>query len=165
MARARLWLRPASVLAALVLGALACATPPSEEEIDAELRQIARSVKPLRGELRCVPLSADSRMDAFAKLAESTAEGRGGEPSQQTRRLARAFSYAKRRRVAVVTGGPYTSLNERVVLDAFEVAKQKTPRLPGLTLVYVSPEPPTPELRAAVTGMGGLLVYRAPAPR
>jgi hypothetical protein len=148
----------------LTLCAIACATPPSEEEIDAELRQIARGVKPL-GELRCVPLVADSRMDAWAKLAESTAEGKAGEPSKQTRRLLRAFTQAEKRRVAVVTGGPYASLNERVVLDAFQAAGEKTPRLPGLTLVYVSPDPPSDELRTAVTTAGSLLVHRAPAPR
>jgi hypothetical protein len=159
--RIRPWLRDTGALL-LALGALACATPPSEQEIDAELRQIAGRVKP-RGELRCVPLVADSRMDAFAKLAESTAEGAGAQPSQQARRLVRAFAQADRRYVAVVTGGPYASLNERVVQDAFDA--RKAPRLAGLTLVYVSPEPPSPELRAVVKSASASLVHAAPPER
>jgi len=165
VARRRAWLCRAGVWLAFALLAQACATPPTEEEVDAELRQIASRVKPLPGQLRVVPLMADSKMDALAKLAESTAEGKNGEPTQQARRLARVLSQGARLRVAVVTGGPYDTLNEQVVPAAFDVAKEKTPRLPGLTLVYVSPDPPTPEIRAAVSRAGALLLHRTPAPR
>ena len=153
---------PRFALLGLALCALACATPPSDEELETELRQIAREVKP-KGELRIVAINAGSRMDAWAKLAEDTAEGNEGGPSQQARRLARAFEKSDRHRVAVVTGGPFADLNERMLLDAFDTARVK--RMPGLTLVYVSPEPPTPALRDAATRAGSLLVHRAPAPR
>jgi hypothetical protein len=148
---------------ALGLVCLACATPPTDEELEAELRQIAARVKP-RGELRIVALNAGSKMDAWAQLAESTAEGTEAQASKQARRLARSFSYANRRRIAVVAGGPYADLNELTVLDAFGEQKQGT-RLPGLTLVYVSPEPPSPQLRAAVKQVGAALVHATPAER
>ena len=147
----------------LALFAWACATPPSDEELEAQLRQIAIQVKP-RGELRVVAINAESRMDAWTKVAEDFAEGKESRASQQARRLARAFEKAHRQRVAVVTGGPYADLNERMVMDAFALAQDKHQRLAGLTLVFVSPEPPTPELRAAVTRTGSLLVHRAPPP-
>jgi hypothetical protein len=147
----------------LVLAALACATPPSNEELEAQLRAIAAEVKP-RGELRIVAINAESRMDAWAKLAEDQAEGKERGPSQQARRLARAFEKSHRLRVAVVTGGPYADLNERMVQDAFEVVKEKQQRMAGLTLVFVSPEPPSPELRATVNRASSLLVHRTPPP-
>jgi hypothetical protein len=156
------WLRRIAVLA-LGVAWLACATPPTDEELETELRQIAARVKP-KGELRVVALNAGSKMDAWAQLAESTAEGTEAKGSQLSRRLARAFSYANRRRIAVVTGGPFGDLNERTVLDAFAEQKQDV-RLPGLTLVYVSPEPPSPELRAAAKGVGAALVHATPAQR
>lgn len=141
--------------------ALGCATPLSDDEIDAELRQIARSVKP-PGELRVVGLYAQSRMDSWAQVAESTAEGRDAT-SQPARRLIRAFNQADRRKVAVVTGGPYASYNERIVLDAFHGLDR--PQLRGLTLLFVSPEPPSDELRMATQKVGCQLVHRAPAER
>lgn len=157
-------LRRAGAGLVLALCAAACATPPSEEEVEAQLRAIAAEVKP-RGELRVVVVNAESRMDAWAKLAEEQAEGRDRGPSQQARRLARAFEKSHRVRIAVVTGGPYADLNERMVQDAFRVAQEKHPRMAGLTLVFVSAEPPSPELRAAALAAGSLLVYRAPPVR
>jgi hypothetical protein len=142
---------------ALALCSLACATPPTEDELDAELRQIAREVKP-QGQLRIVSILAESRMDAWAKLAEDQADGKEAGPAQPARRLIRAFDRADRFRVAVVTGGPYADWNERMVRAALDAGKGK--QMPGLTLVYVSPEPPSDELRAAVSRAGSLLVPR-----
>jgi len=142
---------------ALALSAIACATPPTEDELDAELRQIAREVKP-PGQLRVVSILAESRMDAWAKLAADQAEGKETGPAQPARRLLRAFERADRFRVAVVTGGPYADWNERMLRQALDAAKDQ--RMPGLTIVYVSPEPPSPELMAAVTRAGSTLVHR-----
>jgi hypothetical protein len=151
----------AGLALAAALCAFACATPPSDEEVEAQLRAIAAEVKP-RGELRVVSIHAESRMDAWTKLAEEKAEGKAGGASQPARRLARAFEKSHRLRVAVVTGGPYADLNEQMVQEAFALAKEKHPRMAGLTLVFVSPEPPSPELRAVVRIAGALLVHRAP---
>jgi len=157
MARTRTRVAAASAGLALALCALACATPPTEDELDTELRQIAREVKP-QGQLRVVSILAESRMDAWAKLAEDQADGKEAGPARPARRLLRAFERADRFRVAVVTGGPYADWNERMLRQALDAVKDK--RMPGLTLVYVSPEPPSPELQAAVTRAGSLLVHR-----
>src|SRR5574339_667851 len=97
-----------------------------------------------------VSINAESRMDAWTKLADDEIQGKEHGPSQQARRLARAFEKANRLRVAVVTGGPYADLNEQTVRAALDAAMEKHQRMAGLTLVFVSPEPPTPELRASV---------------
>jgi hypothetical protein len=159
--RGRRGARRAFALALLFGMALGCASPPTDEEIDAELRQIAKSVRPA-GELRVVGLYATSRMDSWAQVAESTAEGRDSTP-MPARRLIRAFSQADRRRIAVVTGGPYASYNERIVLDAFDAVRAS--KLPGLTLVFVSPEPPSDDLRLATQKVGCKVVHRTPAER
>ena len=161
MARDRARLGGAALGLAFALLALACATPPSDEELDAQLRAIAAEVKP-RGELRVVSINAESRMDAWTKLAEDEVQGKEHGASQQARRLARAFEKANRLRVAVVTGGPYADLNEQTVRSALDLAMEKHQRMAGLTLVFVSPEPPTPELRATVNRAGSLLVHRTP---
>ena len=137
--------------------ALACTIPPTEGEVEDELRGIAKEVHP-PGELRVVALYASSRMDAWGQRMEAVSEGQDWS-SQQARRLARAFNQAARRRVAVVAGGPYGDLNERVVLDALD--EVKSARLPGLTLVFVSPMPPSADVRQAVSRRGSALVYRA----
>ncbi len=162
MASWRTSLRRAVVPIGLALLALACTIPPTESEVESDLRRIAAGVRPLSGELRVVALYASSRMDSWAQMTESAAEGEEWS-SQHVRRLARAFNQADRRRVAVVTGGPYAQLNERVVLDAFDDVKP--PRLPGLTLVFVSPEPPTADIRGAVSRRGSMLVHRTPTRR
>lgn len=151
-------MRRAVVPVGLALLAVACTIPPTESEVESDLRRIAAKVRPA-GELRVVALHAGSRMDAWAQMTESTAEGEDWS-SQQVRRLARAFNRADRRRVAVVTGGPYTQLNERVVLEALNSVKP--PRLSGLTLVFVSPDPPSADIRGAASQRGSALVHRTP---
>ena len=143
-------------LAGLALLALACATPPTDDEVEAELHRIAASVRP-RGELRYVMLNAGSPMDAWAQVTESTAEGKESS-SQPAQRLARAFEQAGRRRIAVVTGGPYASLNERTLLDAF--THLRVQKLPGLTLVFASPKPPSDDLCDLIKRTGATLVVR-----
>jgi predicted secreted protein len=142
----------------LALFALACTIPPTEGEVEDELRRIAKEVRPLPGELRVIALYASSRMDAWGQRMEAVAEGEEFS-SQQARRLTRAFNQSERRQISVVTGGPYAELNERVVNEALEGVKPA--RLPGLTLVFVSPEPPSTDVRQAVSRRGSTLVYRA----
>jgi hypothetical protein len=154
-------MRRAVVPIGLALLAVACTIPPTESEVESDLRRIAAGVRP-PGEMRVVALYAGSRMDAWAQMTESAADGEEWS-SQQVRRLTRAFGRADRRRIAVVTGGPYAQLNERVVLEALNGVKP--PRLPGLTLVFVSPEPPTADIRGAVSQRGSALVHRTPTRR
>jgi hypothetical protein len=155
-------MRRVGSLLGLALLALGCTIPPTESEVESDLRRIAAGVRPLPGELRVVALNAGSRMDAWAQMTESAAEGEEWS-SEQVRHLTRVFNKADRRRVAVVTGGPYAQLNERVVLEALDSVKP--PRLPGLTLVFVSPEPPTADIRGAVSRRGSVLVHRTPTRR
>jgi hypothetical protein len=72
--------------------------------------------------------------------------------------LAQAFARAERAPVDYVVGGPYPQLNERVVLDAF--GGVRAPRLPGLTLLFVSDKPPSDELRQSAGTLGATLLHR-----
>ena len=60
--------------------------------------------------------------------------------------------------VDYVVGGPYPQLNERVVLDAF--GSVRAPRLPGLTLLFVSEKAPSDELRQRAGALGATLLHR-----
>jgi hypothetical protein len=138
----------------LVAALLACAAPPDEEQIEAALRRVAASVPALSPEARVVAVKADSEMDAWAQVVQSTAEG----PSGLARMLAQAFARAERAPLDYVVGGPYPQLNERVVLDAF--GSVRAPRLPGLTLLFVSEDPPSEKLRQSAGALGATLLHR-----
>ena len=138
----------------LVTALLACAAPPGDEQIESALRRAAASVPTLSPEARVVSVNADSEMDAWAQVVQSAAEG----PSGLARMLAQAFARAERAPVDYVVGGPYPQLNERVVLDAF--GNVRAPRLPGLTLLFVSENAPSDELRRNAGALGVTLLHR-----
>ena len=138
----------------LATALLACAAPPDEEQIEAALRRVAASVPALSREARVVVVQADGEMDAWTQVVQSTAEG----PSGLARMLAQAFARAERASVDYVVGGPYPQLNERVVLDAFGLVR--APRLPGLTLLFVSGKPPGDDLEERVGALGATLLHR-----
>ena len=127
----------------LVAALLACATPPDDEQIEAALRLAAASVPTLSPEARVVAVNADSEMDAWTQVVQSDVE---------------ACARAERAPVDYVVGGPYPQLNERVVLDAF--GSVRAPRLPGLTLLFVSDKPPSDELRQSAGALGATLLHR-----
>jgi len=134
---------------------VACASPPPEEELEVLLRREAASVPGLSADYRVVALEADSEMDAWAQVARARADG----PSEFSRVLARAFEKGERGSAQFVIGGVFDQLNRRVLLDT--LAAVRSPHLPGLLLVYVSPEPPSEELRDAVRARRARIVYRA----
>jgi hypothetical protein len=101
-----------------------------------------------------VAVNADSEMDAWVQAAQSTAEG----PSGLARVLAQAFARAERAPLDYVVGGPYSQLNERVVLDA--LGSVRAPRLPGLTLLFVSDKAPSDKLRQSAGALGATLLHR-----
>ena len=138
----------------MVVALLACATPPGDEQVEAALRLVAASVPTLSPEARVVAVNADSEMDAWARVVQSRAEG----PSGLARMLAQAFARAERTPLDYVVGGPYPQLNERVVLDAF--GSVRAPRLPGLTLLFVSDKPPSDELEQSASALGATLLHR-----
>jgi hypothetical protein len=133
---------------------LACAAPPDEDQIEAMLRRVAASVPALSPDARVVAVIADSNMDAWAQVAQSTAEG----PSGLARMLAQAFSRAERVSLHYVIGGIYPQLNERVALDAF--GSVRAARLPGLTLLFVSEDPPSDELAQRARTLRATLLHR-----
>lgn len=133
---------------------LACASPPPEVDLEELLRREAASVSELSPGYRVVALEADSKMDALSQVVRARADG----PSEFSRFLARAFEKGERKSVQFVIGGFYPSLNQRVLLDT--LAEVRAPRLPGLLLVYVSPDPPSEDLRAAVRARRARLVHR-----
>jgi hypothetical protein len=123
-----------------VLLVLACASPPPEVDLEELLRHEAESVSELSPGYRVVALEADSKMDALSQVVRARADG----PSEFSRFLARAMEKGERKPAQFVIGGFYPSLNQRVLLDT--LVEVRAPRLPGLLLVYVSPEPPSEEL-------------------
>ena len=138
----------------LVAALLACAAPPGDEQVETALRRAAASVPTLSPEARVVAVNADSEMDAWTQVVQSDVEG----PSGLARMLAQAFARAERAPVDYVVGGPYPQLNERVVLDAF--GSVRAPRLPGLTLLFVSDKPPSDELRQSAGALRATLLHR-----
>ena len=138
----------------LVAALLACAAPPGDEQIESALRRAAASVPTLAPDARVVTVNADSEMDAWTQVVESRAQG----PSGLARMLAQAFARAERAPVDYVVGGPYPQLNERIVLDAF--GSVRVPRLPGLTLLFVSEKTPSDELRRSAGALGATLLHR-----
>jgi hypothetical protein len=101
-----------------------------------------------------VVVNADSEMDAWTDVARATSEG----PLGLSRVLAQAFARAERQRAAFVVGGPYPQLSDRILLDAFSAVR--APRLPGLTLLLVSPKAPSDALSDAAAGRGAALLHR-----
>lgn len=146
---------PLPARVALVTLALACATPPTDSQVQADLRRLSADVPGLGRSPRLVVLNAGSRMDAWSHVAESTADG----PSTKARALGRRLAKADRQRVGVVVGGPFARWNDQFVLDALEASGSAS--LPGLTLVVVSPEPPDERLRGAALQRRVKLVHRA----
>jgi len=147
-------LRPAIPIV-LIAALLACASPPTDADVEADLRRLSADVRGLGSSPRLVVLNAGSSMDAWSHVAESKAEG----PSVRARALGRRFAKGSQERVGIVVGGPFPQLNDRMVLDALEASGSGP--LPGLTLVIVSPEPPEERLRIAALQRRVKLVHRA----
>jgi hypothetical protein len=149
-------MRRASIASGILglVAALACATPASEHEVAARLHRVAAATPELGQRPRVVSLYADSKMAAWAQATEATAEG----PSGNSRALAQAFESAARHRVAYAVGGPYATLNDRTLLDAFDLVRAQ--KLPGLILLLVSDRPPSEALRSAARQHGARLLYR-----
>lgn len=145
-----LWLGFGSV----ALLVMACVSPPTDDEVKLAMRAAADGVQELGPRPRFVVLNVQSKMEAWTHVAESAAEG----PSRKAQALGRNFSKGSSRRVGVVIGGPQQSYVDKMILDAFE--SSGTQKLSGLTLVVVTPEPPTEVLRGAAMRRDVKLVYR-----
>ena len=102
---------------------------------------------------RVFPIHAGTRMEAITLLADARTEPR----RRLSLDLAQQVSLGKTRRVHFVVGGPFADLNEQIVSNALDYQERE---LPGLVLVFVSPDPPDSELGALAQRKRVRLLHR-----
>ncbi len=124
--------------------AASCISPLSESEVQAGLARAAASVPGISKGRRLVAIYAETRMEAWALLAEAKAEP---EASALSRQLGHRFARGERYRIDYVVGGPYPALSDQIVRNALEFNKGRVLR--GLRVVFVSSKEPSAELRSA----------------
>lgn len=146
--------RAAGAVMLAAASVLACGTPPSGADLEQRLRRQAEAVPDLPQPVRVMAFHADSEMAAWTEVARATSDG----PSEQARALAVLFGRGGRERLSFVVGGPYPALNRRLLLDAFALVRP--PRVPGLTVLLVSPEEPDPDVVAEAEKIQATLLYR-----
>ena len=130
---------------------LACAAPP-----EAWLEALRADAGPtLAPGTPAVLVWADGRDAAWGRIVRARTEA----PLEESRLLARIFATASVRSAEVVVGGPYPDLSEQVLIDAFLIADRD--RVPGLRVVYVSPEPPGEKLIELFERHGAEWLHRA----
>ncbi len=132
------------------LALVGCQVPLSDAEVGAVLRRTAQ-VGP---EVNLMTFFASSDSEAWVRVVEARSNG----PIEPSRRLALGFEAAARKTLRYVVGGPYEQLNDRALLDAFTICKE--PRLPGLEVIFVSPDPPSEELANTARAYGAVLLHR-----
>jgi hypothetical protein len=150
---ARLRRRIAASLAGALL-ALGCASPVSEDELARSLEEAAASAPDPRAARQIFPVHAPTRVAALSLLSEAKSDPR----SPLSLQLGRRFASAARRRTNLVVGGPWTDLCDQVVRNAFALNRERA--LPGLTLIFVAPEPPSDALRSAAATVHARLQHR-----
>ena len=101
-----------------------------------------------------MPIHADSRMEAWARLGDARAQ----TSDALSRALGQQLRATRTRRLTFVVGGPYPDLSDQVILNALEWNQGSV--LPGLTLVYVSPEPPSAELSSKLDQKRARVVHQ-----
>ncbi len=129
------------ILAAL---AVACATPITRPQLEAELASASAGLTPPGTRPQVFAIHAQSRMEAWTQLTEEQTDPESAPLSGQ---LSRKLASSASRGRTLVVGGPHAELTDQVVRNAL-AAREDRP-LRGLILVYVSPAAPSPELRAA----------------
>ena len=128
-------MRPTAAAVALGLTlVLACVAPPNE----AWLAALRADAAPggLAPETPLVLVWAEDPEAAWGRIVRARTEA----PLEESELLARVFEAAAVGPVEVAMGGPYSELNEQVMIDAFGITERD--RVPGLRVLYVSPEPP-----------------------
>jgi hypothetical protein len=149
-ARAHAWL----IALAAALLALGCVTPMTRDELQAKLAAAAASVPALGRKPQYFPIFAETKTEAWVLLADARSDPGSPLSSQLSTHLATASS----RRQALVVGGPYSELCDRVLLNALSLRRDRPLR--GLTLVLVAPDPPSPSLTAAASAASARLYHR-----
>jgi hypothetical protein len=109
---------------------------------------------PALGRKRIIPVYAETRMAAWALLADAKSD----PSSPMSHRLSRGMAAAARRGFGVVVGGPYPALSDQVVRNALTLHRERP--LGGMALVFVSAKPPSEALREAAKHAEARLYHR-----
>jgi hypothetical protein len=141
------------VLGISLMFAMGCITPFTEADLEKDLDRAASSV-PALGRKRIIPIYAETKMAAWALLADAKSD----PSSPMSYRLSRGLAAAARRGFGVVVGGPYPALSDQVVRNALTLHRERP--LGGLTLVFVSAKPPSEALWKAAKHAHARLHHR-----
>jgi hypothetical protein len=133
---------------------LACATPPTEADLEQRLERLGSATQGLRRP-RVVAIHADTRAVAFGLLMEARANADSPLSVAVSRRLAAAHLTHR----DLVAGGPFGDLNDRVLCNALALQQEKN--LSGLQLVFASPDPPSRALLVAAGKAHVRLLHRS----
>ena len=141
------------VLTISLMLAMGCVTPLTEADLEKDLDRAASSVPALRRK-RVIPIYAETKMAAWALIADAKSD----PSSPMSYRLSRGLAAAARRGFGVVVGGPYPALSDQVVRNALTLHRERP--FGGLTLVFVSAKPPSEALREAAKSANARLHHR-----
>ncbi len=142
-----------STLVLVILLAAGCVTTITEVELEDRLERAAASVSGL-GRARIVLIYADTRTVAWGLLAEAKMDRTSPLSVQTGKRIAGAARQGR----AVVVGGPYPALTDRILRNALALHEEQGLR--GLRLLVVSAERPSDELRTAASAARARLYHR-----
>ena len=148
-------LRSAVALALLAALLLACATLPSERDLEERLERLGASTQGLRRP-RVAAIQADTRAVAFGLLMEA----RANRDSPLSQGLSQQLAAAHLAHRDLVAGGPFGALNDRVLCNALALQQKEEKPLSGLQLLVASPDEPSRALRAAASKAQVRLLYR-----
>jgi cobalamin biosynthesis protein CbiD len=141
------------VLGVSLLLATGCITPLTEADLEEDLERAAASI-PSLGRKRVIPIYAETRMEAWALLADAKSD----PSSQMSYQVSRGLAAAARRGYGVVVGGPYPALTDQVVRNALTLHRERP--LGGLKLLFVSAKPPSEALLEAAKHAEARLRHR-----
>jgi len=147
-------LRRSAALALLVLVVAACATPPTEADLEDRLERLGAATHGLRRP-RVIAIHADTRTHAFGLLMEA----RANVDSPLSAVISRQLASAHRTHRDLIAGGPFGDLNDRVLCNALALQDEKG--LTGLQILVASPDEPSRALTLAARKAHVRLLHRA----
>ena len=143
------------IAGALVAACVACGPKLGPGWTEAHLREAAVPASDAAEAAAVVPVWADSEEEAWGRVVQAQTES----PLDESQRLTAWLDEPRAVGAEVWTGGPFAPLNDQVLIDALKFTKRA--RVPGVRIVFVSPEPPSPELEALLAKRGVAWVHRA----
>jgi hypothetical protein len=146
-------LRRSVALALLAVLVCACATPPTESDLEDRLERLGAATRGLRHP-RVIAIHADTRAHAFGLLMEA----RANVDSPLSTALSRQLASAQRTHRDLVAGGPFGDLNDRVLCNALALQDEKG--LAGLRILVASPDEPSRALVLAARKASVRLLHR-----